>query len=69
MGGVSQFYLQGVPIMARSKREYYVVMILLSLFSTLGFAERDVFTPVVASLLTAGVQPFPGTGRKPTRRL
>jgi Peptidase family M23 len=50
--------------MARSKREYCVVMILLSLFSTLGFAEMDVFTPVVASPLTAGVQQFPGTDGK-----
>jgi hypothetical protein len=51
--------------MLRSKRENYVVMILLSLLSTPGFAERDVFTPVVASLLASGVQPFTGTDGKP----
>ena len=50
--------------MARSKREYKVVMILLSLCSTLAVAERDVFTPVVASLLASDVQPFPGTDGK-----
>ena len=51
-------------MMMRLKRENYVLLILLSLCSTLGFAQKDEFTPVVASLLASGVQPFPGTDGK-----
>ena len=50
--------------MVRLKREYYVVVILVFLLSALGFAEKDAFTPVVASLAAPGVQPFPGTDGK-----
>src|SRR5689334_19449042 len=46
----------------QSKRKYYVLIMLLC--STLGYAQKDVFTPVVASLLASGVQPFPGTDGK-----
>jgi Peptidase family M23 len=46
----------------QSKRKYCVLIMLLC--STLGYAEKDVFTPVVASLLASGVQPFPGTDGK-----